>query len=102
MFLFANVLLKFKIIAIRVALEYRTNFWLMMLSGILMRGIFILVVMVIYHNIPVIAEWREQELYLMIGLLLTAEGISNVFFDGPWHLGNHIYQGTLDVMLARP
>jgi ABC-2 type transport system permease protein len=97
-----RVFLRLKIVAIRVALEYRTNFWLMMFSGILMRGVFFLMVMVLYHNIPSIAGWREEELYLIIDLLLTAEGISNVFFDGPWHLGEHIYQGTLDVMLVRP
>lgn len=98
----AGVFLKFKTLAVRVALEYRANFWLMVFSGILMRGIFILVVMVIYHNLPAVAGWKEEELFLIIGLLLAAEGVSNVFFDGPWHLGEHIYRGTLDVMLVRP
>jgi ABC-2 type transport system permease protein len=97
-----QVFLRFKALAIRVALEYRANFWLMVGSGILMRGVFILIVMVIYHNIPAVAGWKEAEMFLIIGLLLSAEGISNVFCDGPWHLGEHIYRGTLDVMLARP
>ncbi len=97
-----KVYLKFKALAIRVALEYKANFWMMTVSGIAMRGIFYLAVMILYNNLPDIAGWRAGELYLIMSYLFLSEGLCTIMFDGVWHLSRLVATGTFDVMLARP
>ncbi len=97
-----GVYLRFKALAIRVALEYKANFWIMMISGIFMRGLFFLVAMILYRNIPDIAGWSEGELYLIMSYLFLSEGICTLMFDGVWHLSRLVATGSFDVMLARP
>lgn len=97
-----KVYMKFKSLSIRVAMEYVANFWMMAISGIAMRGVFYLVVVILFRNIPTIAGWSEMELFMMMGFLFASEGFCTIMFDGVWHLTSYVYTGKLDTLLVRP
>jgi ABC-2 type transport system permease protein len=97
-----KVYLKFKSLSIRVSMEYVANFWMMAISGIAMRGIFYLVVFILFRNLPTIAGWREMEIFMMMGFLFSSEGFCTIMFDGVWHVTSYVYTGKFDTILARP
>lgn len=97
-----KVYLKFKSLSIRVAMEYVANFWMMAISGVAMRGVFYLAVVILFRNLPTIAGWTEMELFMMMGFLFASEGFCTIMFDGVWHLTSYVYTGKLDTLLARP
>ena len=92
----------FKSQYLKTQMEYTANFWMMVLSGIIMRGLLMGVVFVLFHNIPDIAGWQEGEVYLILGFIIITEGLHNIFADGIWHIPVLVFRGGLDVMLARP
>jgi ABC-2 type transport system permease protein len=97
-----KVYLKFKSLSIRVAMEYVANFWMMAVSGIAMRGVFYLVVLILFRNLPTIAGWSEMEILMMMGFLFGSEGFCTILFDGVWHVTGYVYTGKFDTILARP
>jgi ABC-2 type transport system permease protein len=97
-----KIYLQFKAQYLKTQMEYTVNFWMMAISGIIMRGLLMVVVFVLYRNIPDIAGWREGEVYLILGFIIISEGLHNIFFDGIWHIPMLVFRGGLDVMLCRP
>jgi len=87
---------------LKTQMEYTANFWMMVLSGIIMRGLLMVVVFVLFRNIPDIAGWREGEVYIILGFIIITEGVHNLLFDGIWHIPTLVFRGGLDVMLSRP
>ncbi|MFV0400313.1 MAG: ABC transporter permease [Oscillospiraceae bacterium] len=87
---------------LKTEMEYTFNFWMMVFSGVLMRGLMLAVPFVIYRNIPDIAGWKESEVYLIMALLFLSEGLCNLFFDGIWYIPARVFRGELDIYLSRP
>lgn len=91
-----------KVQYLKTEMEYTFNFWMMVFSGVLMRGLMMAVPFVIFRNIPTIAGWTEPAVYLMMAFLFISEGLCNLLFDGIWHLPGMVFHGTLDLTLSRP
>jgi len=94
-FLFRSQILK-------TEMEYTVNFWMMILSGIVMRSLLMAVVFVLFYNIPDIAGWQAGEVYLILGFIIITEGLCNLLFDGLWYIPSMVFRGEFDVILSRP
>ena len=87
---------------IKTEMEYTFNFWMMLFSGVLMRGLMLAIPYVIFRNIPDIAGWQESEVYLIMALMFLSEGFCNIFFDGIWGIPSKVFRGEFDIYLSRP
>ena len=97
-----KIYLMFKSQYLKTAFEYTFNFWMMFVSGVLMRTFLLAVPYVLFRNMPTIAGWQEAEVYFIMALVFVSEGCSNLFYDGIWQLPSQVFHGEFDVMLARP
>ena len=87
---------------IKTEMEYAANFWLMLLSGVLTRLVSMAAPFVIYSNLPHIAGWKRDEIYLILSFLFIAEGLCSVLFEGIWQMPTMVFNGKFDCILARP
>ena len=87
----------FKAQYLKTQMEYTVNFWMMILSGIVMRSMMMGVVFVLFRNIPDIAGWQEGEIYLILGFIVISEGFHNLLFEGIWTIPMLVFRGELDV-----
>ena len=94
--------LRLKIQYIKTEMEYKFNFFMMIISGIILRLLLLIVPYIIYRNIDSINGWSEDEVYLLLIFLFITEGICNIFFEGVWEIPSFIFWGELDLILLRP
>lgn len=87
---------------IKTEMEYTVNFWMMLLSGVLTRIVSMAAPFVIYSNLPDIAGWKRDEVYLILSFLFIAEGLCSVLFEGIWQLPAMVFDGKFDCILTRP
>jgi len=87
---------------LKTAMEYKLNFWMMFVAGIVVRTLMMGVAFVLFQFMPTIAGFTEGEVYLIMALMFISEGICNIFFDGIWHLPALVHNGQFDMMLTRP
>lgn len=97
-----RIYFSFKAQYLKTAMEYKLNFWLMIISGVLMRTLMLAVPYVLFRNMPTIAGFSEGEVYLMAALMFISEGMCNVFFDGIWYIQGMVFGGEFDNVLIRP
>ena len=97
-----RIFLKMKEQYIKTEMEYPFNFWMMLLAGVVTRFVGMAVPFVICQNIPVIAGWKEEEVYLILAFLFIAEGTCSIVFEGSWKIPEMVFTGQLDNILSRP
>lgn len=97
-----RIFMKMKEQYIKTEMEYTFNFWMMLVSGILTKVLSMAVPFVIYSNIPDIAGWKRDEIFLIMSFLFIAEGNCSVFFQGIWDIPAMIFDGQFDAVLSRP
>lgn len=97
-----KIFLKMKEQYIKTEMEYAANFWMMLLSGVVTRAASMAAPFVIYSNIPAIAGWKRDEVYLIMSFLFIAEGLCSVLFQGIWELPGMVFHGGFDCILSRP
>ena len=87
---------------LKTAMEYKFNFWMMCIGGIVMRTVLLGIAFVLFKNVEVLGGFKEGEVYLMMSLMIISEGMVNIFFDGIWYVPAMLFRGELDVVLCRP
>lgn len=97
-----KIFLKMKEQYIKTEMEYTANFWMMLLSGVVTRIVSMAAPFVIYSNIPDIAGWKRDEIYLIMSFLFIAEGLCSVLFQGIWEMPGMVFHGRFDCILSRP
>ncbi len=97
-----RIFMKLKEQYIKTEMEYTFNFWMMLVSGILTKVLSMAVPFVIYSNIPDIAGWKRDEIFLIMSFLFIAEGNCSVLFQGIWEIPGMIFDGQFDAVLSRP
>lgn len=97
-----KIFLKMKEQYIKTEMSYPVNFWMMLISGVVMRGLMMAVPFVIYRNIPAMGGWLEAEVYLMMAFMFISEALCNLLFEGIWQMPGMVFRGEFDAVLARP
>ena len=86
----------------RAALQYETDFWLLILGTVLMQVVGVAFLSAIFARIPDLHGWSFSDVLLIYALVTIAEGVGSFFFEGMWHLARLINMGELDYLLTRP
>lgn len=97
-----KIFIKLKEEYIKTEMEYTFNFWMMIISGVVMQILMLAIPFIIYKNIPMIYNWSEEEVYLIMIFLIISEGVCNILFEGVWQLPSIIFSGQIDTILTRP
>ncbi len=97
-----KIFLNMKAQYIKTEMEYSANFWMMLFSGVLTRLVSMAAPFVIYSNLPDIAGWKRDEIYLILSFLFIAEGLCSVLFEGIWQMPAMVFDGKFDCILSRP
>jgi ABC-2 type transport system permease protein len=87
---------------LRAALEYQADFWLIIVAAILTQVAGLVFLGAVFSRIPRLDGWTFAEVVVIFALMVIAEGIGSLFFEGAWHLPWLINQGELDYALVRP
>lgn len=97
-----KIFLTMKLQYIKTEMEYRFNFFMMLVSGVLTKLVGVAVPFVIYANIPSVAGWKREEVCLIMAFLFVAEGLCSVLFQGIWEIPDMVFNGRFDSVLSRP
>ena len=87
---------------IKIKLEYKADFIIMLISGSALQLLGLLFLSVLFSKIPPIQGWTMWEIVLMLAAIFITEGIVSFAFEGMWRTMRLINLGDLDRMLLRP
>lgn len=87
---------------IKIRLEYKTDFILMLIAGAALQLLGFLFLSVLFSKIPPIQGWTMWEVVLMLAAIFFAEGVVSFIFEGMWRMMRLVNMGDLDRLLLRP
>ncbi|HEU5111433.1 MAG TPA: ABC-2 family transporter protein [Micromonosporaceae bacterium] len=86
----------------RATLEYEADFWLLVFAAILTQVVGLVFLGAVFARVPHINGWDFADVALIFSLVVIAEGIGSLFFEGTWRLAWRVNQGEIDYLLVRP
>lgn len=87
---------------VRSALEYPTEFWIMVAVGALSQALQFAFITVLFGNITAVAGWSYHEALILVGFLSLSTALAGLFWDGIWGLGSMVLNGGMDYLITRP
>lgn len=87
---------------IRADWQYRTSFFLFLLSQTVIACMDLAVVAVIFSQVDTLAGWSGVEVALLFGLSGVAFGLADITISQVETASRHIKAGTFDLFLLRP
>ena len=99
-----NIGLIFKYLKLNLAKEYqyKSSFYTKIVMMILNDMFFILQWVIIFNVTEKIGNYGFNEVMLLWAISAGAYGVAHTFFEGAFNIGNHVYEGKLDVFLTQP
>ena len=86
----------------RGILQYRGDFWMSLVSVLLLNGANIVQLSVIAWRFHALGNWRVGDLLVLYGLFMISWSIFSVFFRKLSKIEEEIVSGSFDVYLLRP
>lgn len=87
---------------IKIRLEYKADFALMLIAGSSLQLLGFLFISVLFSRIPPIMGWTMWEIVLMLAAIFFTEGVVSFAFEGMWRMARLVNMGDLDRILLRP
>ena len=87
---------------IRADWQYRTSFFLFLLSQTLVACLDLAVVATIFSQVNMLGGWSGIEVALLFGLSGIAFGVADLLISAVENASRHIKAGTFDLFLLRP
>ena len=87
---------------IKIKLEYKADFTLMLFAGSILQLLGLLFLSVLFSKIPPIQGWTMWEIVLMLAAIYFTEGVVSFAFEGMWRMMRLVNMGDLDRILLRP
>lgn len=87
---------------LRAAVEYEADFWLLVVAAVLTQLVGLVFLGAIFARVPHLNGWRFADVVMIFSLVVIAEGVGSLFFEGTWRLAWRVNQGELDYLLVRP
>lgn len=82
---------------------YRANFLTAMVTDVVWMGVELTLFTVIYSNVPVLAGWRREQVYFMLGIFFASDALFTTFFQRNfWQFSDLVNKGELDILLTKP
>jgi ABC-2 type transport system permease protein len=93
---------RLQLLHLRSHMEYEADFWLGIAGAVLrhLTGFFFL--WALFQQVPRIHGWTLWEMVFLYALSILPQGLVELFYDGPWRLGELVNRGDLDRLLLRP
>ena len=86
----------------RGILQYRADFWMSLVSVLLLNGANIVQLSVISWRFKALGNWQVGDLLVLYGLFMISWSIFSVFFRKLSKIEEEIVNGSFDVYLLRP
>ena len=93
---------RLQLLHIRIHMEYRLDFWIGNVGMVLRQLATFIFIWALFSTIPEIEGWTLWEVAFLYGLIVTPQGLVELFGEGPWRLRWLIYTGRFDLILTRP
>ena len=84
-------------------LAYRGDFAIAAGAALLSQACGLLVVAIIFRQVPLLADWTAGEVFFIYGFALTAQALFEAVADGfYWFADKYVQRGEMDRVLLRP
>jgi ABC-type uncharacterized transport system, permease component len=84
-------------------LEYKGDFVVGLLGFLLEQSLNILMIGIIFTQVPDLRGWNLQQVIFIYGFSLIPKGIDHLFFDNLWAVGQRLVRkGDFDKYMTRP
>ncbi len=84
-------------------LEYRGDFVAGLLSNLIYQSVAIVLLVVIFQQVPALAGWRQEEVFFIYGYFLLPYALFDTVAGGVWDFTEqYIIRGEMDRILTRP
>jgi len=87
---------------IRSQLQYRTSFVLTLVAQFLISFIDFLAILVIFHNVPRLADWSVQQVAFLYAMSSITFGITDLLIGHFDLVPRLVRDGNFDILLVRP
>ncbi|GAB3151982.1 hypothetical protein GCM10027290_42010 [Micromonospora sonneratiae] len=87
---------------LRAVLEYRADALLTIGATVLGQLAGLIFVATIFSQVPALDGWTQWEVLCVCAMVMIAEGVGSLLFEGAWHLSGLVNLGALDYLLVRP
>jgi ABC-2 type transport system permease protein len=87
---------------LRAVLEYKVDALFLFVGTVLTQLAGAMFLPTVFARIPALAGWTPAEAICVYAMVVVAEGVGSLFFEGTWRLAQMINSGALDYLLVRP
>lgn len=89
--------------AVKMRLEYRADFFVECLAALLQQATGLIVLQVLFQNVPALQEWKREEVFFIYGFMLLPRALFDAFAMSFYMFSDkYIVQGEMDRLLMRP
>jgi len=86
----------------KTRLTYRSDFWIEVLSDLLMNGLNLFFILVVFGQTDSLGGWNRDQILFIYGFFMVPLGIFGTFFN-LWNFSDrYIVKGEMDRILTRP
>ncbi|KOX07360.1 ABC transporter permease [Micromonospora profundi] len=98
----ARIYLRMLGVYVRAVLEYRTDALILIAATVLTQLAGVVFLLAVFAQVPALGGWLRWEVMCVYAMVVLAEGIGSLLFEGTWHLAAFVNLGVLDYLLVRP
>ncbi|QGN35074.1 ABC transporter permease [Microlunatus sp. Gsoil 973] len=97
-----KIFFRLQLVQLRSAMEYRADFWIGAVGAILQQLVSIVFLLTFFGHVSSLGGWSLWRILVLQGIVMTADGIREMFADGVWKLRADVNTGSFDRVLVRP
>jgi ABC-2 type transport system permease protein len=86
----------------KTRLTYRSDFWIEVLSDLLMNGLNLFFILVVFGQTDSLGGWNREQILFIYGFFMVPYGIFGTFFNLWSFSERYIVKGEMDRILTRP
>jgi ABC-2 type transport system permease protein len=86
----------------RVVLEYQSDFWILMLAGIVTQSLGLVFIGAVFTRIPTVHGWNLNEMVVLYAVVGLTQASVTLLADGIWAVSAYVHNGEFDYRLIRP
>lgn len=97
-----KIFFRLQLVQLRSAMEYRADFWIAAVGAILQQLVGIVFLVTFFGHVSSLGGWSLWQIAVLHGVVMTADGLREMFADGVWKLRADVNTGSFDRVLVRP
>jgi ABC-2 type transport system permease protein len=97
-----KIFFRLQLVQLRAAVEYRADFWIAVVGAVLQQLVGITFLVTLFGHVDSLGGWSVWQIAVLHGLIMSADGLRELFADGVWALRMQVNNGAFDRVLVRP